>query len=243
MKLQLHCTSIIAALGLFAVLLVPVRAATYTEQGDAGDLLGTAQLATGTPLTSLTAINGTISLTNGISDGDMFQIYINSPSTFSASTTAFVPGANNFDTQLFLFNSSGIGVVTNDDDPGGSGAQSNIPAGNGFVITPGTYYLLIDGSGRYPVNMVNQLSFPNFTDNTTDPTGVYGPTGPGGSDPLAGYTGNSSEGGNYSIALTGVIIVPEPSTVAAGLITAAGLIITEWRRRRAARPISAKLSA
>ena len=166
----------------------------------------------------------------------MFQIFISNPAAFSASTLTLSPGGvNGFDTQLFLFNSLGLGIVANDDNPSGSGSQSSIPAGNSFTMTlaPGIYYLLIDGSGRYPVSQ-NGLIFPNFTSNNADPTVVYGPTGPGGALPINGFTGNSSEGGKYSIALTGAqfVVVPEPSTVVAIASGLTLLLFASHRRRR-----------
>ncbi len=209
------------------------RAANYAETGDAGDTPATAQLVTGQPPgTSLDRITGTVSIVNGISEGDMFQIFISNATAFSANTTAFVAGANNFDTQLFLFDSTGRGVFANDDSPNG-GAQSTLPAGTSFLLAPGNYYLLITGSGRYPVSP-SGLIFPNFTDGTTDQSTVVGPTGPGGALPISSFTGNSSEGGNYSITLTGAqfVVVPEPSTLVAALSGVAGLLVLRRRGRR-----------
>ena len=193
-----------------------IHAANFSETGDAGDLLGTAQIVSGAAGTPLNLISGTLTRTNGISDSDLFEIYISSPSTFSASNTAFIPGSNNFDSQIFLFNASGLGLIGNDDNPINGAAQSNLAAGN-LNGSAGLYYLLISGSGRYATSG-NGLIFPNFTDGTTDPTTVVGPTGPGGAAALSAYTGSSNEGGNYAVALTGAQFVsnavPEPSVFA-----------------------------
>ena len=91
-------------------LVITGQAATYTETGDAGDLPATAQVVSGAANTALTSLSGALTLTNNTSDSDMYEIYINNPSTFSASLTAFVPGSNNFDSQLMLFNAAGKGV-------------------------------------------------------------------------------------------------------------------------------------
>jgi hypothetical protein len=202
------------ALGITLFSAVSAHAVSYAEVGDAGDLPGTAQVVFGPASTALTSITGTLTITNNVSEGDLFQIYISSPTTFSATTTGFSPGVNNFDTQLFVFTLAGVGVVANDDDPSTGAPQSTIAAGQ-FTLPADSYYLLITGSGRNPSSS-GGLIFPSFTDGTTDPTGVYGPTGPGGASPLTGYTGSSSEGGSYAIALTGaqfvVAVVPEPST-------------------------------
>ena len=132
---------------------------------------------------------------------------------------------NSFDTQLFLFNAAGLGVFANDDDPTSGSPQSTLPAGNTILtsLPTGVYYLLITGSGRFPIDSMGQLIFPNFTDGTTDPTGVYGrnPT----SLAVSGFTGNSNSGGNYSIVLTGAqfIVVPEPTSLGLGLVGAMSL--------------------
>ena len=216
-------------------------AANYTETGDAGDLLSTAQVvisSDGTTTMPLNTLSGALTLTNGISDSDAFAIYISSPSAFSASMLNFVPGANNFDSQLMLFNSQGLGVYENDDAPGGGSSQSDLPSGTSLMSmqAAGVYYLVVSGSGRYAIDgtsSTTNLIFPNYTDGTTDPTGVYGPNGNAGA--LAGYTGNSSEAGNYVIALTGASFIPEPSTYACILAGAASLGFVMRARRRAAK--------
>ena len=207
-------------------------AAAYTETGDAGDLPATAQLVTGPNGTALDSISGALNLTNGISDSDMYEIYISSPSTFSASDTAFVSGKNNFDSQIFIFAANGLGIVGNDDAPSG-GSQSAIPAGN-FSGSAGLYYILIDGSGRYPVSPAG-LIFPNYTDGTTDPTSIVKPTGAGGASPISAYTGNSNEAGSYVIALAGAQFftpVPEPGTYVLVLTAAVGLGLVLRAHRR-----------
>lgn len=218
-------------------LAISAHAATYAESGDAGDLPASAQVVSGAPDTALSSITGTLTLTNGISDSDMFEIYINSPGTFSASLTAFVPGSNNFDSQLMLFSAAtGKGVEADDDDPTTGSPSANLPAGSVLMNsqTAGLYYLLVSGSGRYATSS-GGLIFPNFTDGTTDPAAVYGPTGPGGANGISGYTGSSNEGGRYAIALAGAqfVVVPEPG---AGVFLAGGLVaaVLFVRRRRLA---------
>jgi len=80
-------------------------APTHIEIGDAGNLPGTAQDPGGVgPLTSIAG-------TAGGGDEDMYKICITNPSAFSATTGAMA----DFDTQLFLFDSTGRGVYSNDD--------------------------------------------------------------------------------------------------------------------------------
>lgn len=223
----------------FAVACLPLAgtlfADTYTETGDAADLPAGAQIVTGAAGTPLTSISGQLTATNAVYDSDMFEIFISSPSTFSAATTGFVPGANNFDSQIFLFSAAGKGIIANDDAASG-GDQSSIDAGS-FTGAAGAYYLLISGSGRYPTS-AGGLIFPNFTDGTTDPSTTVGPTGPGGGSAITGYTGTSNEGGNYRIALAGAQFVPpgavpEPSATATVIASLVGLALLLRRRRLA----------
>ena len=245
LKLPNLLTMAVASLSLAGI----TRADTYTETGDAGQLPATAQVVSGPAGTPLTAIIGSTTLTNGISDGDMYEIFISNPAAFSATTNFFSSGRNNFDDQLFLFTAAGTGVVTSDDNSSG-GSQSDVPAGtlslaggggaNGTVppTPPGLYYLLIDGSGSYPVDNGANLLFPNFNDGTTDPTMVYGPNSE--TAVIAGYTGSSNFGGAYTIDLTGAefvpeAVVPEPGSAAGILAGVAGLTLVACSRRRAAR--------
>ena len=225
----------------------PAHAVPYTEMGDAGDLPSTVQIVSGVANTSLTSINGTLDVVNGISGGDMFQIFISTPGSFSATTNFFMPGVNNFDTQLFLFTTTGMGIIANDDDPNG-GSQSTLPAGS-FTLAAGLYDLLITGSSRYAASTAGAI-FPNFEDASgSDPTGVYGPTGPGGNAALSTYTGSSNEGGAYSIRLTGAqfvaaavtTTVPEPSTI---MIFGSGfaLLLVALRRRAVLPLLNASVS-
>ncbi|MBK9129667.1 MAG: DVUA0089 family protein, partial [Phycisphaerales bacterium] len=131
----------------------------------------------------LTVITGT----NGTSDADLYRIQIDAPGSFSASTCN---GAG-FDTQLFLFDANGRGVVCNDDT---CGAQSTLA--NARVTTAGVYYLAITNYDRDPISL-GGLIFPNTS------SGELGPTGPGGGLPLAGWSGAPASGGAYTITLTG----------------------------------------
>ncbi|MDT7960923.1 MAG: DVUA0089 family protein, partial [Armatimonadota bacterium] len=103
--------------------------------GDAGDL----------PETSQSTGNATIPVIRGqldADDVDMYAIYIEDPATFSATTV----GGATFDTQLWLFDANGKGVVANDDS---GGLQSRIDNTAGCITAPGVYYLAIS---RFPRN-------------------------------------------------------------------------------------------
>ena len=113
----------LAAAFTFAVLQFAVRpagAAVVTESGDAGNRSLTAQSAI--PVDPLTQITGTL---DGRPDEDLYRICIAGGGTFSA-TTEGTPGTLN-DTQLFLFDESGLGVYANDDTEGRAASARRCP--------------------------------------------------------------------------------------------------------------------
>jgi hypothetical protein len=112
-----------------------------SEFGDAGQVLGNAQVIAGGSGT-LDSITGTIS---GINDVDVFQITLEG-GAFSATTV----GGASFDTQLFLFDSSGNQVLSNDDTFSPSfSLQSTISAS----LDAGNYFLAISSFNNDPVGI------------------------------------------------------------------------------------------
>ena len=202
----------------------------YTETGDAGQTIGTAQstgLVAGQPLTQILGSIGSVG------DADIFIISITNAAAFSATTVNALTGTSGLDTALFLFNSSGRPVYGNDDDSGGLSLQSTLPAGNALgPVSVGIYYLAISLSGSEPVNFANQLLF--VTGASTD---VRGPnpsaTGPQTNfDPSLVDPGSAT--GSYEIDLTGAVTVPEPSVSATfilGSLVSAGIFFARKRRR------------
>jgi hypothetical protein len=155
--------------------------------GDAGDLPATAMTIPGAG--PLTAIRGS----GGGNDADMYAIYICDPTSFSASTSNT---ETNLDTQLFLFNSSGIGVASDDDNPAG-GFTSVIT--NTFVTTPGLYYLAITTYDKDPLDSSGNLIW-----NDTPYNVERAPDGPGAANPIAQWNVGAGGSGGYLITLTGV---------------------------------------
>jgi len=192
-------------------------ATIWTEIGDAGSLPGTAQRTAGAG--PLTEIRGLI---NHTLDADMFQIFITGGGAFSASTI----GGTGLDTQLFLFSAPGFGVYANDDAVSFP-YQSQLPAGHPLTpAQPGFYYLVVTPWDLDPTSALG-LIFPTFPYE-----GVFGPTGPGGSLPISGYSG-FGDAGPYTVFLTGAefAVVPEPATL---LLVSAGLgwLVTRGRDLR-----------
>ena len=157
---------------------------TWTESGDAPDLLP-GQETSGSG--ALTQIDGN----HDANDADLYKITISDAGTFSATTV----GGTSLDTQLFLFDSNGMGISHNDDDPQGGGLQSRITGV--FVPGPGVYYLAVSTWNMDP-NSTGGLIFQSTPFNIEHPA-----DGPGAGSPLLNWTPGGTTAGTYSIFLTG----------------------------------------
>lgn len=216
---------------VLALALTPLaNAAIWTEVGDAGDQVATAQATVGTG--SLDMIFGEILIT---SFTDIYRITITNPAAFSAST---VNAGTALDTQLFLFRTNGLGIAFNDDAPPGfpTEVRSTLPVGNPLYasLTPGEYLLAITTFDTDPFSAGFLDIFPLTS------SGVHGPTGPGGAAPLAGWFNDPfSDFGTYRIDLTGAgfsqtgVVIPEPASLTLLALGAAGMAGYTWRRRKA----------
>jgi len=162
----------------------------YIEQDDAADLPATAQDVVGSG--SLGSIEGFLE-TNGT---DMFRFEICDPAAFSASTV----GTTAWDTQLFIFNSSGHGVVFNDDDPADTSFQSLI--GPALIPAAGTYYLAISRYDRDPLDAGGQQIWVDgpFAQERA-------PDGPGAANPIVSWSNEGRSAGDYIIVLSGTAFI------------------------------------
>lgn len=212
---QRHIAAAVAV--LVALATGSATAASFAEIGDATDLApGQAAAGVGT----LDSITGSIGFAG---DADVYRITIADPTAFSARA-----GGGFTDTQLFLFDLSGVGIAMNDDCPLVSpcGNGSYLPPGDPIIsaLVAGQYLLAISDYDLDPVDAANGEIFPD------SPFGaVNGPNG--GVGALAGW----SQAGipdtlSYTIELTGAeFAVPEPT---AALLYLVGLGAVGARSRR-----------
>jgi hypothetical protein len=170
------------ALLTIGALTLSASAQIWYEQGDAGDLPETAQ-STGSG--TLSQIQGSLD----VNDVDMYAIYITDPAAFSASTV----GGATWDTQLFLFDANGVGVVAEDDT---GGLQSTIDNTAGCITAPGLYYLAITRFNKDPLGC-NEGGLWSTNDNNC-------PNGTESSSRVNSWTSSTGTAGSYTIFLTGV---------------------------------------
>jgi len=175
-------------LALTALTATALAQVDWTEQGDAGDLPETAQ-ATGTDTsTPLSTISGVLDA----NDVDMFAIYIADPSAFQAETNTTT---TNFDSQLWLFDVNGNGIV-HDDDSAGS-YRSRITNANNCIPGPGIYYIAISRYNRDPIDC----------DGNAIWTSASNACAASGRSRVASWTGSTSAG-TYQIVLQGAFTAP-----------------------------------
>lgn len=194
---------------------LPAEAVTFTELGDAGQNLITANVVQGAVGAGGTdVISGRIS--GIVNDADLFSLTLSAGTTFSATVT----GIDLDDSQLFLFNAAGFGLTANDDI-----SATNVFSAISFTIaTSGTYYLGISGYNYDPQDSTDYI-FPDTQFGQVAPVAGAGRL----SDWVARTPGPVSFG-DYTISLT-TTPIPEPSSVL-GLMAVAGFGAVAFRRKR-----------
>ncbi len=208
-------TRLFALAAAYAVIVPSAGATDWTEIGDAPALIP-GQAVVGPPKVDVDFIHGSFL---GADDVDLYQILIDRPDNFNASTVELTSA----DTQLFLFDVDGNGVTHNDDNVfPGEGLQSRLT--NQFVTSPGIYYLAITQYNNDALNPDGDLIW-----NNTPFRAERQPDGPGAPGPLNSWT-VSNFGGDftYSIELSGVVFIPGPGTLGVLAIGGLGML----RRRR-----------
>jgi hypothetical protein len=183
----------------------------YNDGGsDPGELISTAQIPLGSgPLTQLISYDGG-------QNADLFKIYIPDPQQFTATRSG------SFTVDLYLFNSTGGGVVA-------SGTSTSVSLDGQLLPGPGVYYLGTARSPYLPVSSGGAIwNYP--------PSVGSAPSGPGAAGTLTGWSGVTHHAFEvYTINMTGAHYVPEPGSlvlVAMGAAGAAGWYIVRRRRTR-----------
>jgi len=161
-----------AACALALLFATPAFAQLWTENGDAGDVIATAQETFGTG--PLTGINGDLQTPN---DVDLFCIRLTSvPPAGSpfVQLNCVVNGGPN----VYLFDASGNGVFVNETCQAG---EKTLLAPN-VSLAPGTYYVGVAFSGIAAQSAAGSIWLSGFP-------GQRAPDGPGAAQPLIGWAG------------------------------------------------------
>jgi len=207
----------------------------WTEMSDAGDLPGGSQSPISPGGGPLAGIKGNLDGApgpRGFGDfEDVYRIIIKDFESFSAIVSPNASGNPTFDTQLWIFDEFGLGILGNDDNSlaganGESALFNTSTDGSGAAITSnGIYFLAISGAGNVPINALGEpiFSFMNAGE-------ISGPDGSSGPPELLGWSGQGAIG-EYTIQLTGASYFDVPAPGGAALLGLAGL--TAARRRRA----------
>ena len=192
-----HPASLATILLLTVAALAPAAVAqVWSESGDAGDLVASAQGTAGAgPLTTLT---GTLS-----SHGDIDVYCIDMVATPPAATPLVsIMCALNSDPSLWLFDASGVGVMANGTCAGG---MKIVPAPN-YSLTPGTYYIAFSHADYLPSSSGGAIWASSWT-------GFHTPDGSGAASPLVSWTGPSTfvVARNYSLTLNWMAFCDPPT--------------------------------
>ncbi|GAA6616905.1 filamentous hemagglutinin N-terminal domain-containing protein [Scytonema sp. NUACC26] len=169
------------------VVQAPVPNNPFTEVGNAGQLLSTAQPNDAIDGTTFNTISGNFA--NG-DDVDLYKVTLTKGVPFTATT---VNGTKlPLDTQLFLFNGSGLGLSSNDDTADAVLLRSTVPLNQPFIpAASGIYYL---GISLVPNNPLSPQGY------------IFGssgaPNGSGSELPLSGWDAKNNLSGSASYTIT-----------------------------------------
>jgi len=218
---------VLSALAATLLLTVQLRGAiiTFTEVGDAGNNIPSAQIIYGSgPLSQIVGhLNAPGDTTGAV---DLFEIYVSDPANFSAFTSGGVP-----DPELFLFGVDGQGYEGGRDIDGANNRQGFLVGDASGTTPPLAAYLWISLQNREPACG----ALPMFGPGGTEHPDALGPVDD--SCTLTGPIGNVSAlnaGSNfaYTITLTGASFMPVPEPASVSLLALGLLAFAVGRLRR-----------
>lgn len=189
---------------LFALLAAVAQAQSWSEAGDAGELVGTAQVTTGTG--GLSLLTGTLSAHNDI---DVYCIQLTAVPPAGLPLVSLNPCASMADPSVYLFSSAGLGVNANMTCAGG---MKEVTAPN-VSLSPGLYYVAVAHYDWMPDSLGGNIWQQAFT-------GPLLPNGPGAGSALNGWVGPQTftPATGYTLTLhPGFIGFCELATAADGL--------------------------
>lgn len=200
----------------------PAIAATYLEFGDTGSIPATAQTASSSG--TLESIVGT--LVDGIPDTDMYRVHFNAGSIGAWVAMPTSSASASQDTRLFLFDSSGHGIL---------GTSVSLSASFNWTLpASGDYFLAVTQGSLEPYGPKDQFGsdFPIFL-SLIPGSPYFGPTGPAGNEAVASWGGTyHGLSGQYTVHLTGAEFVGQVPTPPALALLAAGAVAAVGRRRQ-----------
>ncbi len=205
---------LLASALFYALVVSSSHAAIYTEAGDAGQTLGTAQSVAA----NTTQINGTLGVAG---DVDLYKL------VFAANATVtFYAPASNIDSNLILFDAAGHGLWGDDD--GGGGLDSQIV----FNVTPGTYYLAFGDNNIAARDSSNNAFCSNDDgDCTDDPISVLDNFYSAGTD-TGPYTITLSSPAGGTSTTQAIPTLSEWGMILLAGLLALGTALTMRRQRR-----------
>lgn len=222
--MKTRSTLLVALTASLAMSSASMAGPDWTEDGDAGSTVQTAQVPLGEG--QISSLSGRLGTRGGGDDfEDMYYIGVAQPTSFTLQLTS-----PNFDAQLFVFHitlaGGALGLLANDNADIETTAPRITPMatdGTGVVLDlPGIYLVAVAGAGRTPVSATGEIF--NFETSTE----ISGADGPGGLNRHIGWVGEGATG-DYRIQMDGTIFpdIPAPGSIA--LLAMGGLAM---RRRR-----------
>jgi len=184
-----------------AALAPTARAQTWTEVGDAGDLIATAQ--TTVRAGAITQITGSLPLSD---DVDLYCVRLTSVPPAGTPLVQLVCVAQQ-SPNVWLFDAAGNGVFTNETCALGSKTL----LAPSVSMTPGTYYVGVSYYNRNAISAGGNIWIPGVPGQRT-------PDGPGAAQPLSGWAGIvvMNPPNPYTINLTGFAACAAPTPTLPG---------------------------